>query len=211
MTKLSLRLKAIADLIDDNTKVIDVGCDHAFLDIYLVQKKNCKCLATDVSKTCILKALENIKKAQLEDKIETAVTDGLQNVDYKKYDYVVISGMGFQTIQKILMDNYPNKLIIQSNNNIEELKMFLFQKYKLVNEQVVFENGIYYVVLYLELGEKKYKKEDYILVKGNINYINYLLDKYNHIYYKLPKKHIVKKLKLKYKIKILMKYKKTLI
>ena len=211
MTKISLRLKTIADLINNNTKVIDVGCDHGLLDIYLAKNKNCDCLATDVSKTCILKALDNIKKYHLEDKIKTVVTNGLENTNYKEYDYVVISGMGAQTIQKILENSYPEKIIIQSNNNIEELKRFLFKKYKLINEKVVYENGIYYVILSLKLGKKIYKYKDYVLVQDNIEYTNYLLNKNLNIYKKLPKKYIIQRLKLYYKIRVLNKYKKTLI
>jgi len=137
--KLSPRLKAIADLIDENSKVVDIGCDHALLDIFLTQNKNCHCLATDISVSCILKAQDNIKKYDLEKEVKTMITDGLENINYKNYDYIVISGMGFQTIKKILKNKIPNKLIIQSNNNIEKLKYYLFKKYKLVNEKVVLD------------------------------------------------------------------------
>ena len=40
MIKLSKRLEAISSLIPNNSKIIDVGCDHGLLDIYLYQKKN---------------------------------------------------------------------------------------------------------------------------------------------------------------------------
>ena len=47
--KLKPRLQAIANLIKDNSKIIDVGADHGLLDIYLSKYKNCTCLATDIS------------------------------------------------------------------------------------------------------------------------------------------------------------------
>ena len=56
--KISKRLKTIADLIPNDSKVIDVGCDHAYLSIYLSKEKKCKCLATDVNSN----ALENAKR-----------------------------------------------------------------------------------------------------------------------------------------------------
>ena len=116
---LSKRLQAVADLVDGQN-IIDVGCDHGYLSIYLT-KKGIKCLATDISEQCILKAKDNFKKYNLI--IDTLVTDGLNNIDISKYDTVIISGMGTHTILKILQDKQlPNTLIISSNNNIEQLR-----------------------------------------------------------------------------------------
>ena len=211
MTKISLRLKTVADFVENDSKIIDIGCDHGLLDVYLAANKNCICLATDISKTCLVKAIENIKKCKLEDKISTKVTNGLDGIDYTNYDYVIITGMGFGTIKKILENKEPQKIIIQSNNNIEDLKRYLFKKYMLIDEKVVFENGIYYVILYLEKGKKRYKYSEYIigLDKSNFEYINYLYDKYKKIYDKMPNKYIFKKLNLYKKIKIIKKYKKS--
>lgn len=205
MTKISKRLKAVADLIKENSKVIDIGCDHGLLDIYLAKYKKCTSLATDISATCLKKAEENIKKNNLNKKIETKVTNGLEGINYKNYDYVVITGMGYQTISKILESRTPNKLIIQSNNNIEELKHFLVKRYKLLEEKIVYENGIYYVILYLEKGSKKLKYSDYIigLDKNDKDYINYLYNKYKKILDKMPNKYILKKIKLYRKILVI--------
>ena len=206
MNKLSLRLKAVSDLIEEGSKVIDIGCDHGLLDIYLTQNKNCNCLATDISSTCLKKAQDNIKKYNLD--IETKVTNGLDGIDYENYDYVVITGMGFKTIKKILDGKYPNKLIIQSNNNIEELKYHLLKKYKLIDERIVYENDFYYVILSFEKGKKRYRYADYVigLNKDNYEYINYLYNKYKSIYDKMPSKYIFKRLSLYRKIRVLEKY-----
>lgn len=204
MINLSKRLKTVAELIEENSKVIDVGCDHGLLDIYLVQNKNCSCLATDISATCLEKAKYNIKINNLEDKIETKVTNGLEGIEYRDYDYIVITGMGAKTIMKILENKIPSKLIIQSNNNIEELKRFLNKRYKLLDELVVYENGIYYVILYLEKGKQKLKYSDYIVYKkNNKDYINHLIKKYTKILNKMPNKYLFKKIKLYIKITIL--------
>lgn len=210
MIKISLRLKAVADLIEENSKVIDIGCDHGLLDIYLAQNKDCTCLATDISSICLKKAQDNIKKYNLENKITTKVTNGLEGIEYENYDYIVITGMGFGTIDKILENKNPNKIIIQSNNNIEDLRYKLLKKYKLVDEKVIFENNIYYVILSLEKGKKKYKYSDYIigLNKDNNEYIEFLYNKYIGIYNKLPNKYIFKKISLYRKIIILKKHKK---
>lgn len=210
MNKLSLRLKAVSDLIEEGSKVIDVGCDHGLLDIYLTQNKKCNCLATDISSTCLKKAQDNIKKYNLD--IETKVTNGLDGIDCENYDYVVITGMGFKTIKKILDGKYPNKLIIQSNNNIEELKYHLLKKYKLIDERIVYENDFYYVILSFEKGKKRYRYADYVigLNKDNYEYINYLYNKYKSIYNKMPNKYIFKRLSLYRKIRVLERYRRSI-
>ena len=56
--KISNRLLTIAGFIPANSNVIDVGCDHALLSIYLEQECNCTCLATDINES----ALDNAKR-----------------------------------------------------------------------------------------------------------------------------------------------------
>lgn len=202
---LSLRLNEIAKLIDKNSRVVDVGCDHGLLDVYLAHHKNCYCLATDISEESLKKAKDNIIKNNLENKISTMVTDGLEKIVYQDYDYVVISGMGTKTIKKILYNSKPNRLIIQSNNNIEELRQFLFQDYILKEEKIVFEKNICYVVMLLEKGRKKYHYKDYLLGlnQNNQEYIKYLKTKNLKIYQNLPLKYIKKRYNIKKKLRIL--------
>ena len=53
MIKISKRLEAISSLVPINTNIIDVGCDHAYLDIYLTLNNSNKCLATDINKNAL--------------------------------------------------------------------------------------------------------------------------------------------------------------
>ena len=97
--KLSKRLEAVATLVDIGKRVIDVGCDHAYLDIYLTLNNDNKCIATDINKNALEQAKKNIKKYNLEDKIETKLTNGLTDIKVKDNlnnvveivsDYIVI-------------------------------------------------------------------------------------------------------------------------
>lgn len=129
--KLSKRLTAIVNMIPSNTKVIDVGCDHALLDIFLTfNKPNVKCLAIDISEKTIDKANNNIKKYHLENRIEVLLNDGLKKLNINHNDYVVIAGLGTFSIIKILEDiNYNvNNLIIQTNTNSELLLKKIISK-----------------------------------------------------------------------------------
>ena len=76
--KINKRLKQIGDLVEANSFCLDVGCDHAFLDIYLV-KKECgiRAIASDIAKGPLDSARNNIAKEKLEDKIEVRLGNGL--------------------------------------------------------------------------------------------------------------------------------------
>ena len=75
---ISNRLKSIGDFVNDNSNVIDVGCDHALLSIYLyLNKKNINIIASDINSKPLEEARKNIKKYKLDDKIETRLSDGL--------------------------------------------------------------------------------------------------------------------------------------
>ena len=57
--KINDRLKMIGDLVEANSFCLDVGCDHAFLDIYLVKRKD------NIILTKILKYIITSKKKYL--------------------------------------------------------------------------------------------------------------------------------------------------
>ena len=58
MINLSLRLKEISEYIDEKDVVLDIGCDHALLDIFLSQKYKKRYYASDLRES----ALEMAKK-----------------------------------------------------------------------------------------------------------------------------------------------------
>ena len=178
---LSKRLKTIADLIPNNSKVIDIGADHALLDIYLTKEKNCQCLATDISKKCIEKALNNIQKYQVN--VDTLVTNGLEGIDL--HDEIIVSaGMGSHTILKILNKKITNDLIISSQRDIPLLRKKLKHKgYRIYQEKIIKDNH-FYVITYF-----KYKKGTKIknIYSYNQEYNDYLLKEYQMKYQKTNK------------------------
>ena len=128
--KLKKRLLEICNLIEDNSKVIDVGCDHALLDIYLTKYKKCSCLAIDKSIKCTLRAYENSIKYDANLLIKC--NDGLNNLSLSD-EIIVISGMGTKKIKKILDKDISNTLIISTHTDLDELKEFLKnKKYKIL-------------------------------------------------------------------------------
>lgn len=199
--KISKRLQTIADLIDTSS-VIDVGCDHALLDIYLTKEKNMKCIATDISPNVIKQAKENIKKYQLQNKIQVIQTDGLINVPISNQDTIILAGMGTSTILNILKTYHQdNPIIICSHKDLFQLRKEMHKKgYFIFKEEAIFEKNHWYVVIVFKKGKQKYSYLDYLigpLAKNNPIYLEYLYQKSQIIIKRIPKKHWIDRQKKK--------------
>ena len=184
---LSLRLKTVASLITTKS-IIDVGCDHGYLDIYLT-KKGIKCLATDISCNALSYAINNFKKNNVE--IDTICTDGLKNININKEDTIVISGMGTDTIIKILSISIDNDLVISSNNHLDKLRRYVISKgYYIDKEVFVIDNDKPYVIIKFKKGIVDYSEFDYIIgINNDKYYLEYMLNKYNKILDSIPSRY----------------------
>ena len=203
---LSDRLQMVATLVDVGAKVIDVGCDHAYLSIYLTLNNNNNCIATDINKNALESAKKNIKKYKLDKKIEVLLNDGLKDMDINSSDNIVICGMGYHTIMDILSsNNLSDTLIISSNNNVDELRRSVINKgYYIDSEIFVIDNKIGYVIIKFRRGIKKYSDNQYLfgpILKTNMNYKKYLINKYKNIRKNISNKKVL--IKLKYSLMIL--------
>ena len=188
----SNRLLSIASFINKDDKVIDVGCDHGYLGIYLKENDLVSdLLLTDVNSNALGNAIKNINAKKLD--IKTYLTDGINNIDLSLYNTITISGMGTFTIKKILSnlgDSNINKIIIQSNNNLYELRSYLNEiGYYLKDEKTILEKGIYYIIGLYEKNNKKNSNEELlygILKEDKIPYYEYLINNYQDIIKDIP-------------------------
>ncbi len=211
MIKLSKRLLAIANLIDDNSKVADIGCDHGLVSIYLaMNKQNISIIASDINQNALDNAIKNINKYHLEDKIKVCLSNGLDNIN-DEIDTIIISGMGGHTIIDILTNNQEklntvNNIIIQSNNDIEYVRRKIVKLgYCISKEELILDKNIYYTVILFTKGKKKYTNKEYyfgpILLKENSKIF---IEKNNKEYTKLVNiKNNIPKRKLLIRLKIL--------
>ena len=186
-----IRIKTIASLVDKDSKLVDIGTDHGYLPIYLYENEITKNVTgSDISSNALKFAKANFEKHNLSDKIKLIVSDGFKNLD-EKYDTAVISGMGTDTIKKILnIDNIPNKLIISRHKNVDELRLFMNEKgYKIIKEIVLQENDIFYDIIKYEKGNEILNKYELLVGKSNsLEYEKHLLEKYKIIYNKSKNK-----------------------
>ena len=137
---ISKRLLKIASLVDTE-EVIDIGCDHALLDIYLTNN-GYKCIAIDNKEKVLNNTYKNIKENNLLNKITIVCSNGLDNYKVNGNETVIIAGMGTNSILEILKNkefNKINTLIIQSNNDLYKLRKEIFKNYYIDKEIIVFD------------------------------------------------------------------------
>jgi len=210
--KLTKRLETICSLVDSGSNVIDIGCDHGLIDIYLTQNNNNKCIASDINENALEFAKNNIKKYHLEDKISTVISDGLENIDIPSNNTIIICGMGTTTILKILNNSKTKKidnLIVQSNNDLYLLRKSVTKLGFYIEKDIKIEDkNIFYTIIKFKKGYKKYKYYEYLygIDLSNCDYINNEINKNNKIINMLPKNKFIKKISIKLKNRYLKKH-----
>lgn len=164
--KISNRLKTIASFVDDNSNVIDVGCDHALLDIFLVEtKKNIKVIASDVNEGPLKGALQNIKEHNLEQIIEIKLGDGIKTIS-DNTDTIIISGLGGETIIKILKDDQDKltnikTLILSPHGDIYEVRKEVINLgFKIIDEEFLYDQNKPYTIIKFIRGKEIYTDDE---------------------------------------------------
>ena len=213
--KLNSRLQAVASVVDENRKIIDIGCDHAHLSIYLTQNKHpLKVIASDINEGPLLHAKENIKKYKLETKIKTKLGSGIEPIE-EDIDTIIISGMGGLNMIGILKYQ-PNKyknvntIILSPNSDTNIVRKEICKLgFYIKDELLVKEKNIIYPVIKFERGKKRYSYKDYlfgpILIEKHdplfIEYIEKEKTTKEKLLAVLPKKYFEKRFKLKKELK----------
>jgi len=208
------RLTSIISFLDKEDKIIDIGCDHAFVAISAAQLGSSKILATDIHKNAINSAQKNIEALGLSSKIELLCTDGLDGIDISSYDTLVIAGMGTPTIKHILSNHHLQKnirkIILQSNNDLFSLRVFMQELgYTLQEEKVVLERGHYYVVMCYIYGSQTLSNIELqfgLYQPEKIAYYKYLQQYYQKILKKIPDNQVSEKEKIKKTLLDLQQY-----
>lgn len=215
--KINERLKKIGDLVEANSFCLDVGCDHALLDIYLVRKeRNIKAIASDIADGPLEHARENIKRENLENEIEVRKGSGLKTYS-DEIDTIIISGMGGRNIIGILKDDLKvlkkvKTLILSPNNYQEDLKRYVCKNgFYIENEEFVKDKNFIYQIIILKKGKRKYTNVEYFFgpvfkeKKGPL-FREYYTKEYKSreiLLTMLPNKYYVKKHKIRKEMELI--------
>ncbi|TCO80019.1 tRNA (adenine(22)-N(1))-methyltransferase [Marinisporobacter balticus] len=166
--KLTPRLLTIAKFVPPKSVVADVGTDHGYIPVYLIENKIAqKVIATDVNEGPLYSAQTAIKTYGMGDYIETRLGNGLAPIKSNEVDTVIIAGMGGLLIRDILMRHMDvtksvNRFILQPMVAQDELRRWLIQNdFKIVDEKLVREEHRIYEIMVVEHGMQNIDDEIY--------------------------------------------------
>ena len=149
--ELSGRLQAVADLISEGLVVADVGTDHGYIPIHLIQtKKSPFAYAVDVNKGPLLRAQEHIAEHGMDNWIETRLSDGVCALQPGECQAVVIAGMGGALTIKILEEGKAvfrslKEFVLQPQSELQKVREYLCENaYCIVAENMVLDDGKFY-------------------------------------------------------------------
>ena len=188
--KLTDRLLKIASLVDNGKRIADIGTDHGYIPVYLLnQNKIQYAILGDVNKGPLENARKEVTRNKLQDKVDLRLGSGIEVLKENEVDEIIIAGMGGMLINNLLKANEKvahttEKLILQPMQAPEELRMFLYQNgYKILDEHLVREEHRLYEIIvckyeglepqeidpiYYEIGLK--------LIQNNDPLLNYFIE-----------------------------------
>ena len=145
---LSDRLLACANFVKKGSRVADIGCDHGYLSLYLLQQGIASSvIASDVNEGPLESARRNAVKFGFRDKIEFYLSDGVSRIP-RDFDTMVCAGMGADTMMSIIADAYDEwladpryTLILQCQSKRPELRQWLYDKGFRINRETLAKDG----------------------------------------------------------------------
>ena len=181
--KMSNRLQAIANLIPKNSIVADIGTDHGYIPLFLIENAiSKKVIASDISQGSLNKTISYIKELNLTNMIIPRLGDGLEIIKPYEVDTVIIAGMGGLLIKDILskdmnLTNSITNFVLQPMVASKELREYLYNNnFRITDEDLVREDGKYYEIIlakrgmdlveqdiYYEIGKKLIEKKHPLL------------------------------------------------
>jgi tRNA (adenine22-N1)-methyltransferase len=170
------RLTAVAAQVREGITLYDVGTDHAYLPVYLMEQGRIShAVASDVAEGPLASAKETVAMAGLADRIETVLSDGLRNVTLVPPCDVTIAGMGGDLMARILSEASAVKdgdvrLILQPMTKAPYLREFLLGSgFCIIDESLADDDRIYQVICAEYCGEREeYSPVELLLGRHNI-------------------------------------------
>ncbi len=171
---LDLRMSRIADCVPNGAVLADIGTDHGKLPVYLAQKgKIKKAVAADINEMPLQKAVNNIRRYGLEDKVDTYLTDGLHGIESFSPDCVVVAGMGGELIEQILTESTIDKngvtFILQPMTKEESLRKYLCNNGFLITDEHIVKEGKLYQIICAEYDGVRREIGEAEALVGKIN------------------------------------------
>lgn len=165
--KISNRLLALYEGVSPGESVADIGTDHGYVPILLLQKGiSERVVLSDISEGSLSKARENFRSAGILLPSECfRVGDGLATIENGEVDTVIIAGMGGQTIEMILEADLVktrsfHKFILQPRNNSGELRCYLYEKGFDILREILVKEGKFVCEIIVAVSGSPERLED---------------------------------------------------
>ncbi|UNC92983.1 tRNA (adenine(22)-N(1))-methyltransferase [Candidatus Contubernalis alkaliaceticus] len=159
--KLTPRLQTIADSVPGGCTVADIGTDHGYLPVYLVEEKNSPyVIAGDVNEKPLAKAGQLVHSLNLQEIISVRLGDGLKIIELEdRVEVIIIAGMGGKTVCGILEESPEitagiKMLVLQPMVNIPHVRFWLGENnFAIIDEKIAQEGKHFYVIIMAVPGE----------------------------------------------------------
>lgn len=166
--KLSKRLQAVADYVPENARLLDVGSDHAYLPVALIQEEKIDfAVAGEVVEGPFKIAQSHVISQELEGQITVRLASGIAAMlPTDAIDTIVIAGMGGLLISDILEAGKAdlanvNRLILQPNNHESAIRDWLSKaNFKITAESILREADKNYEIIVAEQGKMDLSVEE---------------------------------------------------
>lgn len=165
--ELSKRLQAVADLVTAGYMTADIGTDHAYIPIYLVEENIVpSAIAMDVNAGPLQRAEAHVREKRLEDKISLRLSDGFSALKAGEADAAILAGMGGGLVMKILKDNWDvtmslKECVLQPQSEIAKVRAFLLEEgFLFIAEDMVLEDGKFYPMMKVQPPKNRMSREE---------------------------------------------------
>jgi tRNA (adenine22-N1)-methyltransferase len=191
--KLTDRLLKIASLVTKGKRLADIGTDHGYIPVYLLNKGDIPfAVLADVNKGPLENARNEVKRNNLLDKVDLRLGSGIEVLKKGEVDEIIIAGMGGILISELLSKNpevakSSNKLILQPMQAQNELRKYLFNNgFEIIDEILVKEDFRIYEIIVTKFSGKNTKVSDEIFYEIGEK----LLENKNELFYEFIDKKI---------------------
>ena len=200
--KLTDRLLKIASLVTEGKRVADIGTDHGYIPVYLLnQGKVPYAILADVNKGPLENARGEVRHNKLLDKVDLRLGYGIEVLEKGEVDEVIIAGMGGILISELLeakleVAHSVDKLILQPMQAQNELRKYLLNNgFEILDEVLVKEDfRIYEIIIAKYTGKNTVVSDDIYyevgtkLIENKDPLLNEFIDKKIYMYNSIIKK-----------------------
>lgn len=184
--ELSSRLQAVTDMVTKGHSVADVGCDHAYISIYLIENEiSEKVIAMDVNKGPLEIAKNNIEEKGYGQIIQSRLSDGLEGLSKNEVETIIIAGMGGALTCKILKEGIEKlrttkELVLQPQSEFDMVRKFLEEiNFQIIKEKMLIDDEKYYLVIKAKNNNREESTKPYFAQSPKLDKeVYYLYGKY---------------------------------